>query len=424
MTTSARNSHADAPGAFPDAPEAPFGPEWAADPHPAYARLRAEGPVRRVRVREGLEPWVVSRYADVKAMLGDPRLSTDPAVAADFVREAIGRGRPEEKVSLLGRHLLSTDPPEHTSMRRLMSRAMTPRRTAALEEPVRRRAEALLDAAAGRDRFDLLDEYAVPLAVDVVCRLLGVPEEMTDPFLTCARSFSRAELDEGDAFAEAADALGEHLVPWLLGARERGGDSLVGLLASGEGEEELDPHRLIDVVYHLFFSGYESSAYFVCNTALLLLTHPEQRRQVREKPELMEAVVEEALRLEGSVKVPTWRFANQDFDLAGAPVRRGDAVLALLNSAGRDPEVVDDPDSFRLDRPSCPHLAFSHGIHHCLGAAVGRLESRVALSALFGRFPGIRLAVPAGELSWRDNLMMRGVTALPVVPGPDGGTAP
>ncbi|NDZ78802.1 cytochrome P450 [Streptomyces sp. SID10853] len=403
-----------------DLPDAPFGPAWAADPYPAYARLREEGPVRRVHIREGLDPWVVSRYAEVKSMLGDPRLSTDPAVAAGPVREAIGRGRPEEKVSLLGRHLLSTDPPEHTSMRRLMSRAMTPRHAASLDEPMRRWAAELLDAAAGRERFDLLADYAVPLAVEVGCRLLGVPQELTKPFHACARAFSRAELDEGDDFAEAADELGGHLVPWVLGARERGGDDgLVALLAAGEGEEELDPHQLVDVVFHLFFSGYESSAYFVCNTALLLLTHPEQREQVRARPELMEAVIEEALRLEGSVKVPTWRFANQDFDLAGVQVRSGDAVLALLNSAGRDPDMVDDPDSFRLDRGACPHLAFSHGIHHCLGAAVGRLEGRVALSALFERFPAVRLAVPAEELQWRDNLMMRGVTALPVVPGPD-----
>ncbi|MBP0456591.1 cytochrome P450 [Streptomyces montanisoli] len=414
MTTSANR-----PPAAP--PEAPFGPEWAADPYPAYAELRAGGPVRRVHIREDLEPWVVSRHAEVKAVLGDPRLSTDPAAAADEVREAVGRGRAEEKVALLGRHLLSIDPPEHTALRRLMSRALTPRRTASLERPVGEWATALLDRARGRQRLDLLSDYAVPLAVDVVCRLLGVPEELGEPFHACARRFCRAELDEGDDFADAADELGAHLAPWVVGVHARGGDedSLVGLLAAAGGEEALTPGQLIDVVYHLFFSGFESSAYFVCNTALLLLTHPEQRAAVRADPRLMEAVVEEGLRLEGSVKVPTWRFANQDFELAGAEVRRGDPVLALLNSAGRDPAVVDDPDSFRLDRGACPHLAFSHGIHHCLGAAVGRLESRVALSTLFGRLPDMRLTVPADELRWRDNLMMRGVVELPVVPGPD-----
>ncbi|KIE24833.1 hypothetical protein LK08_22510 [Streptomyces sp. MUSC 125] len=401
----------------PDLP-APFGAADAADPYPSYDRLRASGGMRRIRIRPGLAPWIVSRYEDVREVLGDERLSTDPATTTEEVRAAIRRGRAEEQVALLGRNLLSVDPPDHTRMRRVMSRALTARRAADLEKPVTRLADELLDELGRRSEADLLADYTLPVAVSVVCRIIGIPERDHGLFRGWGRALVRAELEDMTAFDRVSDEMAEYFVPFILGKRRSPGDDLVSVLASARDEERLDDHELISLVYQLFFAGHESSAYFMANAVLTLLRHPAELARLRADPELLPGAIEELLRYEGSVKVPTWRFAKQDLVIAGTAVARGEPVLALLASAGRDPERhPEGAGTLRIDRVDTAHLAFSHGIHHCMGAAVGRLESRVAVSRLLDRFPDLRLSVPEDSLRWRVNLMMRGVRELPVTVG-------
>ena len=397
---------------------APFGAASAADPYPEYARLRDSDGIRRIRIRPGLEPWLVSRYADVRAVLGDDRLGTDPAGTTEEVRAAIAVGRAEERVALLGRHLLSVDPPDHTRMRRLMSRALTARRMGELEAPVQALTERLLDGLADGGEADLLADFTLPLAVGVICRIIGIPEQDHPAFVAWGRALVRAELEDNAEFETVSDEMADYLVPFILKRRHSPADDLVSVLATARDEERLDDHELISLVYQLFFAGHESSAYFMANAVLTLLRHPEELAALRADPDLVGDAVEELLRFEGSVKVPTWRFAKEDLVVAGTAIAAGEPVLALLASAGRDPARFTDPDSFRIDRADASHLAFSHGIHHCMGAAVGRMESRVALRALLRRFPQLRLAVPADSLRWRVNLMMRGVCELPVLLGP------
>jgi cytochrome P450 len=400
----------------------PFGAADAADPYPSYAHLRESDGMRRIRIRPGLEPWLVSRYAEVREVLGDERMSTDPATTTEEVRAAIKAGRPEEQVALLGRNLLSVDPPDHTRMRRVMSRALTARRTADLAEPITELVDELLDGLAARGRADLLADYTLPLAVSVICRIIGIPEEDHHLFRGWGRALVRAELEDMAAFDSVSDEMAEYFVPFILGKRHSPGDDLVSVLASARHEERLDDHELISLVYQLFFAGHESSAYFMANAVLTLLRHPAELARLRAHPDLMPTAIEELLRYEGSVKVPTWRFAKQDLVIAGTAVAAGEPVLALLASAGRDPaRHPEDPDRLRLDRADTAHLAFSHGIHHCMGAAVGRLESHIAVARLLDRFPDLRLAVPEESLRWRVNLMMRGVCELPVALGPTSG---
>ncbi|MGW2224171.1 cytochrome P450 family protein [Streptomyces formicae] len=391
-------------------------PAFMADPGPGYARLHRVDPVTRVRLRPGLNPWLVCGYDEAMEVLSDPLFSVDPASTGDSVRDAIAVGRAEEKTALLGRHLLSVDPPDHTRMRRLMSRALTARRMRALEGPIGDFADALLDKldARGEPGFDVLGDYALPLAVEVICELIGIPAADRPRFQEWGALLVRSELQDDAAFDGAADEMAGYFVPLLAARREEPADDLVSALVTAHGEEQLDDYELISLVYQLFFAGHESSAYLICNAVLRLLRHPGERAALAAEPALVDRVIEEVLRVDGPVKVPTWRFPLRDTELGGRKMRAGEPVLILLGAAGRDPKRFPDPDRFDSGRTGRQHLAFSHGIHHCMGAAVGRTEGRVAVGRLFARFPGLELAVPAEGLRWRDNLMMRGVCELPV----------
>ena len=397
----------------PDLP-APFGAAWAARPQAEYAQLLESGGITRLTIRPGLEPWLVTRYDLVRAVLGDSRMSIDPANTTQEVRQAIAAGRPEERVAMLGRHLLSVDPPDHTRMRRLISRALSAQQMAAMEEPIAEVAERLLDQLAPRDEIDLLADYTVPLAVEVVCRLLGLPEQEFPRFCAWGRAMVRAELQDAEQFDAASGDIGKDFAGLILTRRRHPGDDLVSVLADARNEDRLDDHELLSLVYQLFFAGHESSAHFMANAALALIEDPTTRAAVVDDPARLSEALEELLRLEGSVKVPTWRFATERVTVGDVTILPGEPVLALLAAAGRDPAVNPEPDEFRLDRPDRNHLAFGFGIHHCIGAPLGRVESRIGIHALFCRFPDITLARPVDHLQWRVNLMMRGPCELPV----------
>ncbi|MBO2454945.1 cytochrome P450 [Actinomadura barringtoniae] len=333
---------------------------------------------------------------------------------------AIGRGRAEEKVALLGRHLLSVDPPDHTRLRRLMSRALTARRIAALYEPTSRYVHGLLDEIGPRDRIDLLADYALPIAVTVICELLGVPVDDREDFRRWGLSLVRAELEDDASFDGVTEEMEGYLVPFILAQRSRPGAGLTAVLASARDEDKLDDYELISLVYQLFFAGHESSAYLICNAAYLLLAGNEagEAGAATKNGEVVERAIEEVLRYEGPVKTPTWRFPTEDVRLGDVVFRRGEPILLLLAAADRDPEEFPQAETFDPWRSEAAHLAFGYGIHHCVGAAVGRMEGRVAVSALLERHPGAALAIDPAELRWRDNLMMRGVRSLPVRLGP------
>ncbi|MGH4035625.1 cytochrome P450 family protein [Actinomycetota bacterium Odt1-20B] len=403
--------------AFEDAPPVDLlDSAFMADPGPGYAELHRTEPVTRVHLRPDLNPWLITGYDVAKWVLSDPLFSVDPANTEEPVREAIAAGRAEEKTALLGRHLLSVDPPDHTRMRRLMSRALTARRMLQLQGPVETFAEAQLDTLAGRPDFDVLGDYALPLAVEVICELIGIPAADRQRFKDWGALLVRAELQDDASFDQAADEMAGYFVPLLASRRKEPADDLVSALVSAHGEEHLDDYELISLVYQLFFAGHESSAYLITNATLRLLSHPEERAALERDPARIEPLIEEVLRVDGPVKVPTWRFPVRDVELCGRKLRAGEPVLVLLGATGRDPRRFPDPDHFDSTRAAAQqHLAFSHGIHHCMGAAVGRMEGRVGVARLFARHPGLRLAWAPEDLRWRDNLMMRGVCELPVL---------
>jgi cytochrome P450 len=294
---------------------------------------------------------------------------------------------------------------------------------AAMEDTVRQTADRLLDNLVGLDEVDLLADFAVPLAVTVACTLIGLPASAHDQFCEWGRALIRGELHTAEAFDEVSAAMRDHFVPLIRSRRLEPGDDLVSTLAIARNENRVTDYELMSIVFQLFLAGHETAAHFLANAVLALLERPVERAMVATDPRKLDAAVEELLRLEGPVKVTLWRFATAPIDVGGVTIEPGEPVLALVAAANRDEAMAAEPDQFRLDRSTNQHLSFGYGIHHCLGAALGRIEARVGIGRLLARFPELSLARPAEELRWRVNILIRGVSALPVRMGAHDDTA-
>lgn len=398
----------------------PFAPEHLQDPYAALAALRAGGPVQCVEGPAGVETWVVLGYEEVLAALRDERISTDPRHARDAFRraglviEAEGDDPPPS--------LLTSDPPDHTRLRRLVSRAFTPRRAAALRGEVQEIVDGLLDAIAPAGRADLVASLAFPLPVTVITRLLGVPTEdredfrrwtmemQTPPTVPDAAERKLAGKEAMHAYLRAfVDAKRAALVP---GADDDAhADLASALVAAADSEGQLTEPELIALLEELLIGGYETAANFIANALRALLAHPAQLELLRREPDRTGDAVEELLRYDGSVLRAVPRAATADVTLGGTTIPAGSLVTIVLGAANRDPAHVPDADRLDVTRPPSRHLAFGHGIHFCPGAGLARVEAEVALAATVRRLPGLRLD---GEARWRPAGVMRALEALPV----------
>ncbi len=394
-----------------------FAPEFEADPYAVYARLRDSNPVCRVTARDGLYGWLVTRHDDARAALADARLSKDPRLAPADWQEA-GRGRPLEDRTGLGTHLLTTDPPDHTRLRRLVSAAFTARRVEALRGRVQEIAGALADDIVARGSADLIADFAAPLPVTVIGEMLGVPEEHRADFRRWTAGVVSSEVEPGTTRPAALAGL-HGLITGLIGARraDPGDDLLSALIAAGDEKDALTGAELVAMVFLLLLAGQETTVGLIGNGVLALLTHPDQLALLRGRPDLLGAAVEEILRYDGPVEMATWRFATEPVEIGGRTVPAGQPILLALASAGRDPDRYDAPDRLDVTREDTRHLAFGHGLHYCVGAALARLEGEVALATILDRMPGLRLTTPAEHLRRRRSLTMRGPAELPVTFG-------
>ncbi|MBV9794416.1 MAG: cytochrome P450 [Actinobacteria bacterium] len=374
--------------------------EYYQDPLGFFARLRATQPVAPVWTLSYGRAWFVTRYQDVRAVLTDPRLAKD-------VRRwpGGGRTRPSEATGVSD-HMLHADPPDHTRLRRVVQKEFTPRR-AALRPRAEDIAAGLLDElAAGGDVADLLDRYARPLPVAVICELLGIPATDRDWMRATVMAYDdRAEHDRVERelagyFAELAAA-----------RRAAPGEDLVSaLVAVGE----LTPAELLATLYLLVMAGFDTTVNLIASGTLALLNHPEQAARLRQDPGLLPAAVEELLRFTSPVNHANDRFTTEDVTIGGVLIPAGEWVLPAIAAADWDPAQYPDPGRLDLGRDTSGHLAFGHGVHHCLGAPLARMEAEVALGALLARFPDLTLAVPRAELRWRPVSLMNGLESLPV----------
>ncbi|MEU3755640.1 cytochrome P450 [Streptomyces olivoreticuli] len=394
--------------------------EFAADPYPTYAWLRENAPVHRTALPSGVEAWLVTRYADARQALADQRLSKNPVHHSESAHGKGKVGIPGERSANLMTHLLNIDPPDHTRLRRLVSKAFTPGRVAEFAPRVQELTDRLIDDFCEKGSADLIHEFAFPLPIYAICDLLGVPGEDQDDFRDWAGMMIRHGGGPRGGVARAVKKMRTYLAELIHRKRENPGEDLIsGLIRASDHGEHLTENEAAAMAFILLFAGFETTVNLIGNGLHALLRNPEQRERLQlaladGDESLLATGVEELLRFDGPVELATWRFAKQELTIGGQRIAEGDPVLVVLAAADRDPERFAEPDTLDLSRADNQHLGYGHGIHYCLGAPLARLEGRTALATLLRRLPDLRLAVDPEELRWRGGLIMRGLRTLPV----------
>ena len=393
------------------------------DPFPVFAKVRQLGPVHAVTLADGHGAWLVVHHEEARAALNEPLLSKDMHAALATGSGVVAEGLPGPAFA---RHVLTVDPPDHTRLRRLLSAAFSPRRVEALRARVQAIADDLLDDIAHQgpaSRIDLVTAFCFPLPFTVICELLGVPQP------------DRAGLGEGftkmlvptsspDGYAaakEGSDSVVAMLRALVEAKRIDPGDDLVSdLISARDGKERLDTQELLSTIFQLIVAGHDTTASLIGNSLVALFRNPAQLAQLRADPTKIPKAVEEFLRYDAPVPHSTFRYTTAPLTLGGVAIPAGEQVIICLAAANRDADRFANPETLDLERNGARHLAFGHGIHHCLGAPLARMEGQLALGSLLRRFPELALAVPVTDLHWGhgDGLVLRGLSELPVIPGP------
>ncbi|MEU1734344.1 cytochrome P450 [Streptosporangium sp. NPDC020145] len=379
------------------------------EPPPGYAELRERPTISKVRLPTGALAWAVTRYRDVRAMLADPRFSSDMRHPGFPVLYEHQVPAPEFSTSLIG-----MDAPEHTIARRAVAGEFTVQRLRRLrprvQEIVEEHVERILE---GPRPVDLVRAFADPVPLMVICELIGVPYADRDFFLKISSTVMNAPSPEegGRAMVELTDYLDA-----LVGDKERDPtDDVIGRLAARPGEPGVPGHKdLVGMAFMLLMAGHETPANIIALGTLLLLEHPDQLAALRADPARTPAAVEELLRYFTIAEIATSRVATEDVELGGAVIRAGEGALALITGANRDPDQFARPDEFDIGRGNHHHVAFGFGGHQCLGQHLARLELQIAFDTLFARIPGLRLAEPVEALRFKDEAINYGVFELPV----------
>lgn len=386
-----------------------------ADPYPIYRQFLEAGPLQF----PDANLHVFSRFADCDEIFRHPASCSDRLKSTIAQRE-IAAGAPARPFGPPG--FLFLDPPDHTRLRKLVSKAFSPKVVKALEADVVELVAGMLDRVAEKGRFDVVTDLAYPLPVAVICRLLGVPLE-DEPQFSSASALQAQGLDPFVTFTgEAPDGyqdrmkaglwLREYLRGLIDLRRAKPADDLISrLIAVEESGDQLDEEEIVATCNLLLIAGHETTVNLISNAVLAMLRHPHHWRALGEDESRAPMIVEETLRYDPPVQL-VGRIAGEDMVVAGGvEVPKGDTLMMLLASAHRDPSVAERPDEFDPSRASIRHLAFGHGPHFCLGAPLARLEAAVALSAVARRFPNVALA---GDPVYKPNVTLRGMDQLPV----------
>jgi cytochrome P450 len=394
-----------------------YGPAFRADPHATFARMRDHDPVF---CQPGIDGetmiWFLTRHEDVAAMLlDDERFVRDQRLA--LTEEELAAQPSNPTLELIEENMLNRDGKDHRRLRRLVTKAFTPRVVEQLRPRIQAVADELLDALEARGRMDLSAEYAFPLPITVIAEMLGVAsadhgrfKEWSDAMITPALAD-----EEMERFFELMGDFVAYLTAFFEERRSSPQDDLVSaLIAARDKEDALSEQELFGTVVLLIVAGHETTVGLIGNAVLSLLANPVQLALVRDDPSLLPSAIEEVLRFEGPVERALNRWAATDVEIGGHTIRRGELVIGILNSADRDGGRFHDPDQLDVCRADTKHLAFGRGSHYCLGAPLARLEAEIALETLFRRLPRLRLAVEPSELEWRPTPGFRRVAKLPV----------
>jgi len=387
----------------------PMDPEFIADPYPLYHRLRTEDPVHH----SPLGFWVLTGYEDVVAALRDPRLAKE--AIASFVAARFGAPVPAMGLSMLDR-----DPPDHTRLRGLVSKAFTPRVVEGLRPRIQDIVDGLLDRVATRGSMDVIEEFAYPIPVAVICEMLGVPIEDHERFKGWSLDIARGldliwlgpDSDVGRRSVASRHALAEYFRGLIAQRRAAPrSDLLSGLIAAEEAGDKLNEMELLATCILLLIAGHETTVNLIGNGMLALLRHRDQLERLQRDPGLITSAVEELLRFDGPVQ-RTARIPSEDVTFGRYTIAKGEMVMPFMGAANRDPAQFPDPDRLDIGRSDNRHIAFGWGIHFCLGAPLARIEGQIAINTLLRRLPKVALTTEVPE--YRPSLTLRGLKALPV----------
>jgi cytochrome P450 len=370
---------------------------------PVLGRLLQDGRPCQVQLPYGEAAWLVTRYADVKTVLADPRFSRASAADRDEPRMRVYRGTPGTIISL--------DPPEHSRLRQLVAKAFTGRRVAQLRPRTEQTAGSLLDQMLAHGApADLVGGFALPLPIAVICELLGIPYEDRADFRVWTEAIVSVDRHTPEQVASCLARLREYMAGLIAERRTAAkGDLLSALIAARDEENRLSEHELVTLAEAILVAGHETTATQIPNFLHVLLTHPRQLAMLRADIDLVPQAVEELLRFVPLVRGTAHaRYALEDVELGGVIVRAGEPVVVSLPAANRDEAIYTTPGLLDLRRNEASHLAFGHGPHHCLGAALARMELEVALRTLLTRLPGLRFAGSARDIIWKAGVTVRG----------------
>ncbi|MFE5933826.1 cytochrome P450 [Streptomyces sp. NPDC056470] len=382
-----------------------WGADFTANPYPYYAKLRESGPVHHVRMPDGWEFWLVVGHEEGRAALADPRLVKSPSL--------VGVTPVDEEV--FGPNLLAVDAPDHTRLRKLVTREFTGRRVEALRPRVQELADELADAMAPAGRADLVDSFAFPLPITVICELLGVPAADRDSFRRWSNELVAPS--GGTPEREIVEGFGAYLDALIEDKRaSRPTDDLLSALITTRAEDgdALSLPELRGMAYLLLIAGHETTVGLITNTVRALFAHPDQLADLRADFWLIDGAIEEGLRYDGPVESSTFRIAKEAITVGDTAIPALSPVFVSLAATDRDPKRFPEPDRFDIRREPRGHLAFGHGIHYCLGAPLARLEGGIAIRTLLERFPRLELDPEGAPWEWMPGLLVRGVRRLPV----------
>jgi cytochrome P450 len=392
----------------------PLDPAFIADPYPFYHRLRETAPV----FKTPMGFWLLTRYEDIASSLRDRRFGKD---FAGSIRRKYGENRLNEPaIANLSHTMLVVDPPDHTRLRSLVTKAFTARRVADMRVRIRKLVDEQLDRVADKGGMDVIRDIAHRLPVIVICDMLGIPEDHRAPFLVGSNvsgrildpvPMSASELQQANGGIQMANAYFDQLCD--LRRREPQDDLTTELVRAEEAGDRLTTEELRANIGLLFGAGHETTTNLIGNGLLALHRHRDQWERLKADPSLIPNAIEELLRFDSSVQM-TGRATMEEVEIGGVTLPAGESVVQLLGAANRDPAQYPDPDALDVGRQNIRPMSFGGGIHHCLGAQLARLEGELVFTALVERFPNLELP-EKDRPDWRHSFTLRGLNKLPAV---------
>src|SRR6266567_797519 len=386
-----------------------------ANPFPFYAQLRAEAPVFPVKLPTKQRAWLITRYDDVLNVLKDERFAKD-------CRNAM---TPEQLKKLpwmppmfkpLEHNMIDLDSPDHTRLRALVHKAFTPRLIEQMRDQIQALTNELLERAEPNGGMDLIADFALPLPLTMIGRILGVPAEDNQKFHRWSKTLISAGTNmKYFVLIPTIMRFMGYLKKLVKERRAHPKDDLVtALVQAKDGSDQLSDDEILAMIFLLLIAGHETTVNLIGSGTLALLEHPDQLAKLRSEPALIKTAIEELVRFVCPLEMATERYAREEITIAETTIPRGELVMAVIGSANRDANYFDNPDALDITRKNNKHLAFGHGVHFCLGASLARLEGQIAISTLIQRMPNLRLSSAPDQLRWRGTFVLRGLEALPV----------